>query len=324
MLIRPRRNRKNPIIRSMLQETSLDIKDLIAPFFVIDGKDKIEPIEKMPGIFRYTIDTLIEEIEHVHRKGIQTIALFPALDQTKKSHLANEAYNPEGLIPRAIRAIKKALPSICLIADIALDPFTEHGHDGIISQNQEILNDETVDILIRQALTFAEAGVDIVAPSDMMDGRIRKIRIALDNAGFINTSILAYTAKYASALYAPFRDAVKVNLAFGDKKTYQLNPANIREALLETKLDQEEGADMLLVKPATLYLDVLSKMKENAHIPVGAYHVSGEYAMVIAAASQGIIDPHQIFYESLLSIKRAGASFIFTYAYRHMFDFFGH
>ncbi|MDN3505562.1 MAG: porphobilinogen synthase [Rhabdochlamydiaceae bacterium] len=324
MLIRPRRNRKNPMIRALIQENHLNIHDIIAPFFLIEGDDKIEPIKSLPGISRYTLDKLIVEVASIHSRGIQSIAIFPALERNKRSKEASEAFNENGLIPSAIKLLKKHFPNLTVITDIALDPYTDHGHDGLTSDEGEILNDETIKVLVKQALVAAKAGVDAVAPSDMMDGRIKAIRSALDSHGYENTTIIAYTAKYASALYGPFRDAIKTKLAFGDKLTYQLNPANIKEALLETKLDQEEGADMLLVKPATFYLDVIAKMAQISHIPIGAYHVSGEYAMVQAAASQGMLDLHKTYHEALLSIKRAGGSFIFTYAYKEMLEFLGH
>jgi porphobilinogen synthase len=321
MLIRPRRNRKSATIRSLVAETNLHLNDLVIPFFIIEGKEKKEPIIQMPGIFRFTLDLLLKELQSIHAKGILAIALFPSIAKEKKDKEGSEALNSKGLIPTAVALIKKEIPSLCIITDIALDPFTSHGHDGLVSEQGEIENDKTIEVLVNQAVLHATAGVDIVAPSDMMDGRIGAIRKGLDLAGFSNTSILSYTAKYASSLYAPFRGALKVRLEFGDKKSYQMNPANVKEALLEAALDEKEGADMLMVKPASLYLDVISKIQERTLIPVGAYHVSGEYAMVALAHEHGLLNKHEVFYETLLAIKRAGASFIFTYAYQEMLHY---
>ena len=321
MLIRPRRNRKSATIRSLVAETNLHLNDLVIPFFIIEGKEKKEPIIQMPGIFRFTLDLLLKELQSIHAKGILAIALFPSIAKEKKDKEGSEALNSKGLIPTAVALIKKEIPSLCIITDIALDPFTSHGHDGLVSEQGEIENDKTIEVLVNQAVLHATAGVDIVAPSDMMDGRIGAIRKGLDLAGFSNTSILSYTAKYASSLYAPLRGALKVKLEFGDKKSYQMNPANVKEALLEAALDEKEGADMLMVKPASLYLDVISKIQERTLIPVGAYHVSGEYAMVALAHEHGLLNKHEVFYETLLAIKRAGASFIFTYAYQEMLHY---
>jgi porphobilinogen synthase len=274
----------------------------------------------MPGIFRLSIDLLLDKIEQLHGQGIQAVALFPVIDSSQRSEMAEEAWNPEGLIPRAIRAIKERIPGICVISDVALDPYTSHGHDGILDEKLEISNDATIEILARMAFVQAQAGVDFVAPSDMMDGRVHALREALDVNGFTNTGILAYSAKYASALYAPFRDAMQVNLQFGDKKTYQMDPANIREAMLETLLDEQEGADILMIKPALFYLDVIARLRQETQRPIAAYHVSGEYAMVMAAAQAGYLDASKVFYEALLSIKRAGANMIFTYAIDAVID----
>lgn len=323
MLVRPRRNRKNAAVRALTQESHLNINDLIAPFFIIEGSEKKDPIPTLPNIFRFTIDQLIQEVEEIHHRGIQSIALFPAIEATKKHPNGSEALNRKGLIPNAVRTLKREFPNLCIITDVALDPYTNHGHDGLIDEQGNILNDETIPILIEQACIAAESGVDIVAPSDMMDGRVEAIRRGLDQKGFQTTSICAYTAKYASALYGPFRDALQSNLSFGDKSTYQINPANTTEALLEARLDQQEGADMLLVKPATFYLDIITKIRQIAHIPVGAYHVSGEYAMVVAAHEKKMLDKYKTLFEALLSIKRAGASFIFTYAFREMLSILG-
>ncbi|MBP9841760.1 MAG: porphobilinogen synthase [Simkaniaceae bacterium] len=314
MFKRLRRNRKSPSIRALLQETSLSPADLVAPLFVTEGENLKEKIPKLPGIFRYSLDQLISVATQYHALGIQAIALFPHIDPALRNEEASEAYHPSGLIPRTLATLKRELPSLTLISDIALDPYTSHGHDGVLDATGWVDNDMTVDILVKQALSHAVAGADIVAPSDMMDGRIQCIREALDANGFPHVSILSYTAKYASSLYAPFREAINTKLSFGDKKSYQMDPSNAREALLEAAADEAEGADMLLVKPALPYLDIISKLRASTHLPIGAYHVSGEYAMVMAAQEMGMLDAHAVFYEQALSIKRAGADFIFTYA----------
>lgn len=316
--IRLRRNRKSEAIRNLIRETRLTPHDLVAPIFLIEGEKMRIPIPSLPGIDRLSMDWALKEAKEFHQSGIQSIVLFPVIDSALKNPEGTEGSNPEGLLARAIREIKFALPDLCVMADIALDPFTSHGHDGLVSEKGEILNDETVDKLIEMALMQARAGVDVVAPSDMMDGRIGAIREALDQEGFENVSILAYSAKYASSLYGPFRDALQVKLSFGDKKTYQMDPANSREALLEAYLDEEEGADILMIKPATLYLDVITRLREQTKRPIAAYHVSGEYAMVMAAQAQGWLDAEKVFYETLLSIKRAGADLIFTYAIKQL------
>jgi porphobilinogen synthase len=312
--LRLRRNRRTQAIRNLVEETELNAADLIAPFFLLDGQQLSTPIASMPGIERLSLDLLLPKIERLQENGIQSIAIFPTIDPAQKSNSAEEAWNPNGLTARAIRTIKRDFPTLCLIADVALDPYTTHGHDGLVNAAGDILNDETIECLIRMALSQAEAGIDLIAPSDMMDGRIGAIRSALDEAGHTNVGLLAYSAKYASSLYAPFREAVNVRLQFGDKKTYQLNPANVREALLEAQLDEQEGADILMVKPALFYLDVISKLRAQTNRPIAAYHVSGEYAMVMAAAQAGYLDAPKVFFEALLSIKRAGADMIFTYA----------
>jgi len=318
--IRLRRNRRSPAIRNMICETHLTPHDLVAPLFVIDGEKTKVPILSMPGVERLSIDLLIKEVKELSKMGVQSIALFPVIDPSLKTVDGKEAWNIDGLMGRAIREIKFAVPEICIIADVALDPFTTHGHDGLVNEKGEIANDETVECLIQMALMQARAGADFVAPSDMMDGRVGAIRDALDEEGFENTGILAYSAKYASALYNPFRDALKVKLEFGDKKTYQMDPANVREALFEAALDEEEGADILMVKPASLYLDVITKLRDQTKRPIAAYHVSGEYAIVTAAHNAGFLDAGKIFYETLLSIKRAGADLIFTYAIKHVIE----
>lgn len=316
--IRLRRNRKSEAIRNMVRETHLTPYDLVAPLFVIEGEKNRVEIESMPGIERLSIDLAVKEAKELYKQGVQSVVLFPVIDPSLKTPEAQEAWNPEGLLSRAIREIKFALPDLCVMADVALDPFTSHGHDGLVNGKGEILNDQTVECLIEMALMQARAGIDFVAPSDMMDGRIGAIREALDQEGFENVGILSYSVKYASALYGPFRDALKVKLGFGDKKTYQMDPANYREALFEAALDEEEGADILMVKPATLYLDVIARLKEQTKRPIAAYHVSGEYAMVMAAHQAGWLNAEKVFYESLLSIKRAGADLIFTYAIKHV------
>ncbi len=304
----------------MVRETQLSSHDLVAPIFIVEGEKKRVAIESMPGIERLSIDLAVKEAKELHERGIQSVALFPVIDPSLKTIDASEAWNPDGLLARAIRELKFALPTLCLMADVALDPFTSHGHDGLTSENGEILNDPTIECLIQMSLMQARAGIDFVAPSDMMDGRVGAIREALDEEGFDGVGILAYSAKYASALYGPFRDALKVKLGFGDKKTYQMDPANSREALFEAALDEEEGADILMVKPATLYLDIIAKLREQTKRPIAAYHVSGEYSMVMAAHQAGWLDARKVFYETLLSIKRAGADLIFTYAIKQVLD----
>ncbi len=318
--IRLRRNRKTESVRKLLQETTLSPADLIAPFFLVEGEKTRIPIERMPGVERLSLDLLLKEANALHERGVQSICLFPVINPSLKTNEAEEAWNPNGLLARAIRTLKQELPALCIMADVALDPFTLHGHDGLVDEKGNILNDETVECLVRMSLMQAEAGVDFVAPSDMMDGRVAAIRKALDQYGYEQTSILAYSAKYASALYAPFREALNVQLQFGHKKTYQMDPANVREALLEAKLDEEEGADILMVKPATLYLDVIAKLRDQTHKPIAAYHVSGEYAMVMAAHQLGYLHAPTVFHETLLSIKRAGADLIFTYAIKQVIE----
>jgi porphobilinogen synthase len=318
--IRLRRNRKSEAIRKMVQETHLTPHDLVAPLFVIEGEKKRVPIESLPGVERLSIDLAVKEAKELHERGVQAVALFPVIDLSLKSPEGQEAWNPDGLLARTIREMKFALPSLCVMADVALDPFTSHGHDGLINEKGEILNDPTIECLIEMSLMQARAGIDFVAPSDMMDGRVGAIREALDEEGFDGVGILAYSAKFASSLYGPFRQAVNAKLSFGDKKTYQMDPANAREALFEAALDEEEGADILMVKPATLYLDIIAKLRAQTMRPIAAYHVSGEYAMVMAAHQAGWINGPKVFYETLLSIKRAGADLIFTYAIKQILD----
>lgn len=298
----------------MVQETDLNASDLIVPLFVVEGSRTSLPISSMPGIYRWSLDLLLKKVESLISAGIEAIALFPTIDLSLRSLSAEEAWNPNGLIPRAIQTLKERFPQLCIFSDVALDPYTSHGHDGIASETGEILNDETVECLIQMALVQAASGVDFIAPSDMMDGRIKAIREALDTNGHLNVGILSYSAKYASSLYAPFREAVNVNLQFGDKKSYQLNPANRREAILESLLDEQEGADMLMVKPALFYLDVIAALRKETHRPIAAYQVSGEYSMIMAAAQAGYLNAADVFSEALVSIKRAGADLILTYA----------
>jgi porphobilinogen synthase len=310
---RPRRNRKSKAVREMLSETKLSVSDFVYPVFIMDGNNKEEEIPSMPGITRKTIDVLLSELEEVVKLGILAIAPFPAIAEELKDSKATLSYADDGLVQRAVRQIKEKFPQLLVMTDVALDPFNADGHDGIVSATGEILNDETVEVLCKMAVSHGKAGADFVCPSDMMDGRIGAIREALDGAGLENTSIMAYSAKYASAFYGPFRDALGSAPKAGDKKTYQMDPANVREAMLEVSLDIEEGADAVMVKPALPYLDVLSKVADTFDIPVSAYQVSGEYAMIVAAAQNGWLDRKAVVLESLLSIKRAGARFIWTY-----------
>ncbi|QUV83845.1 porphobilinogen synthase [Chloracidobacterium aggregatum] len=310
---RPRRNRRTEAIRRMVRETSLTPAHLVAPLFVVDGDRERQPIPSMPGCERLSIDLLLEKCQQLADLGIGGIALFPALPTYKKDKTASEATNPDGLFPRAVSAVKEQVPELTIFTDVALDPYSCDGHDGLVSETGEILNDETVEVLARMAVLHARAGADYVAPSDMMDGRVGAIREALDVEGFPNVGIMAYSAKYASAFYGPFRDALDSAPKFGDKKTYQMDPANVREALREVRLDLAEGADMVMVKPALAYLDVIRAIWEISDVPITAYQVSGEYAMVKAAAERGWIDGDRVMLEILLAIRRAGADVIFTY-----------
>lgn len=315
-MTRPRRNRRTSAIRSMVRENILSPADLILPmFFHEDAEDT--PIPSMPGVTRWSLASLVREAGEAHALGIPAVVLFPKIEDSLKTPLAEESFNDNGLVPRAIRALKAAHPTLCIITDVALDPYNSEGHDGIVQRNEkgtlEILNDETVDVLCSQALSHARAGADIVAPSDMMDGRVAAIREALDDEDFINVSILSYTVKYASAFYGPFRGALDSAPKDGDKKTYQMDPANTREALRETLLDEAEGADILMVKPAGLYLDVIAKVRETSTLPIAAYQVSGEYLMLKSASASGWLDEKAIVLESLIAIKRAGADMIMTY-----------
>lgn len=314
LIQRPRRNRKMEALRDLVQETHLLPHQLVAPLFVVEGVQQKQPISSMPGIYRYSIDYLIKEVEELLSLGIRAVDLFTAIDPSCKDASGSEALRPNALIYRAIKALKNEFPQLCVMVDVALDPFTDHGHDGLVNTKGEIDNDSTLKVLGQMSVLAAEAGADMVAPSDMMDGRVRFIRHCLDESGFVNVGILSYAAKYASSFYGPFREALSSAPKFGNKKTYQMNPANVREALREAALDEAEGADVLLIKPALSCLDVISKIRVQTTLPIAAYHVSGEYAMVIAAAERGWIDADAVFLESLLSIRRAGADFILTYA----------
>lgn len=319
MMIRPRRNRKNSLIRNLVRENSLQIDDLLAPLFVIEGKNKRIPIKSMPGQFRLSIDELVKEVKILKSLGINAVAIFPAVEDKLKTKDAKEAYNFSSLNQRAIKEIKNKVPDMLVMTDIALDPYSSDGHDGLVHpKTGEILNDETIDILCRMAITQAKAGTDIVGPSDMMDGRVGAIRSALDESGFQHVSIMSYTAKYASAFYGPFRDALDSAPKKGDKKTYQMDFANVREALREAYLDEMEGADILMVKPGLPYLDVLAEIRRNTTLPLAVYNVSGEYAMIKAAAEKGWLDGEKCMVEMLTSFKRAGADIILTYFAREM------
>ena len=314
-LTRKRRLRYTQSIRDLVAENTLNSSDLIWPVFVLEGENRRESIKSMPGVYRLSQDLLIEKLAKLYSMGLKAVALFPVVTAEKKSELAEEAYNSDGLVQRTIRKIKSALPDILVISDIALDPFTIHGQDGLIDESGYVLNDETVEVLCKQAVSHARAGVDIVAPSDMMDGRILKVREALESYGYINTSILAYSAKYASCFYGPFRDAVGSagNLGKSTKENYQMNPANGKEALDEIAMDIDEGADMVMVKPGLPYLDIIKSASETFNTPVFAYQVSGEYAMLQSAIDNGFLDEKKAILESLLCFKRAGCDAILTY-----------
>ncbi len=312
---RMRRSRRTPALRRLVAETTLSSADFIYPVFVLDGKGRSEDVPSMPGISRKSIDLLLEELAEVDSLGIPAVALFPVIDADKKSLDGAECANPDGLVQRTVRAIRKAYPGLAVMTDVALDPYTTHGQDGIIDDDGYVLNDVTVDMLVRQSLSHAEAGADIVAPSDMMDGRVGAMRKALEETGHINTVILAYAAKFASSFYGPFRDAVgsAANLGSGDKSTYQVAPSNSDEAVREVALDIAEGADLVMVKPAMPYLDIVRRVKDTYGVPTFAYQVSGEYAMLKAAAQNDWLDERSTVLEALLSIKRAGANGILTY-----------
>lgn len=312
MNIRPRRNRKSHWIRSMAEETHLSVNNLIYPIFLKDGKNIKEEIHSLPNNFRWSIDLLLEELETCLKLGIQCIDLFPVVEEHLKDSIGSYSTAEDNFYLKAIRTIKETFPELTIMTDVALDPYSSDGHDGLVKDGQ-ILNDETLPLLSKMAVAQAQAGADIIGPSDMMDGRVRSIREALDKNGCFQVSIMSYTAKYASAFYNPFRDALDSAPKFGDKKTYQMNPANRREALLEASLDAEEGADMMMVKPALCYLDVIADLKRNFTIPITAYNVSGECAMVYAASKNNWLDYNAVVYEMLMSIRRAGADGILTY-----------
>jgi porphobilinogen synthase len=313
--VRMRRMRKDEFSRRLMREHRLTTDDLICPVFIIDGKNRTEPVDSMPGVLRYTVDKLLRYAETCLQAGIPALALFPAVERRLKTVDGREAVNPKGLVPRAVAALKKRLPELGLITDVALDPYTTHGQDGVIDARGYVLNDETIATLERQALTCAAAGVDIVAPSDMMDGRIGAIRAALDKKRYIHTRIMAYSAKYASGFYGPFRDAVGSSKQLGksDKRSYQMDPANSNEALWEVGLDLQEGADMVMVKPGMPYLDIIRRVKDQYMAPTYVYQVSGEYSMLKAAAGNGWLDERHCALEALLAFKRAGADGILTY-----------
>ncbi len=311
--LRMRRNRKSPWARALVRENTLNVGDLIWPLFVIEGNNRSEAVASMPGVSRWSVDLLMKQAEAAAALGIPAIALFPNTDRDLRTEDADEAFNPNNLVCRAVRAIKKAVPEIGVMCDVALDPYTSHGHDGLL-RHGHIVNDETVAALVKQAMLQVEAGCDIVAPSDMMDGRIAAIRDALEAAGHQNTQIMAYSAKYASAFYGPFRDAVGSSATLsGDKKTYQMDPGNSDEAMREVALDLAEGADMVMVKPGMPYLDIVSRVKREFGVPTFAYQVSGEYAMIMAACNNGWLDHARVVQESLMSFKRAGADGVLSY-----------
>jgi porphobilinogen synthase len=312
---RMRRLRKQDFTRKLVAENSLTASDLIYPMFVLEGVNKKEVVSSMPGVERLSIDLLVKEAHELVELGIPAIALFPVTPIQAKSLCASEAYNPEGLAQKAVRAIKQAIPNIAVITDVALDPFTSHGQDGLINEQGYVLNDETIEVLVKQALSHAQAGADIIAPSDMMDGRVGALRQALESHGFINTCIMAYSAKYASSYYGPFRDAVgsATNIKGGNKKNYQMDPANSDEAMREIALDLKEGADMVMVKPGMPYLDIVRRCKDEFKVPTFAYQVSGEYAMHKAAFANGWLNEDEVILESLIAFKRAGADGILTY-----------
>ncbi|MEM8567272.1 MAG: porphobilinogen synthase [Bacteroidota bacterium] len=313
MQIRPRRNRKTNAIRALVEETKLSTDDFIFPLFLMEEAKAKSEVESMPGINRLGIELMLKEVEHCLSLGIRTFDIFPVVEEGHKDKTATKSYDPDFFYLKALKRIKKTFPEACIMTDVAMDPYSSDGHDGLVSKEGKILNDETLQILGKMALAQADTGIDIIGPSDMMDGRVGYIREELDNNDFTEVSIMSYTAKYASAFYGPFRDALDSAPKSGDKKTYQMNPANIREALREADLDTDEGADFLMVKPALAYLDVIKALKSDYDHPIAAYNVSGEYAMVAAAAEKGWLDRTAVMNEILLSIKRAGADIILTY-----------
>lgn len=309
---RPRRNRKSEAIRLMVEETTVTVNDLIFPLFLVEGSNKRVEVASMPGIFRLSADLMLKEIEECLKLGIKAFDVFPAVEDRYKDKTATKSYDDTFFYLRALKEIKKQFPEACIITDVAMDPYSSDGHDGFV-QEGKIINDQTLSILGKMALAQAATGIDIIGPSDMMDGRVGYLRDALDKNGFSEVAIMSYTAKYASGFYNPFRDALDSAPKFGDKKTYQMNPANRREALIEAELDTQEGADFLMVKPALAYLDVIRLLKDNSALPIAAYNVSGEYSMIKAAALKGWLDGERVMKETLLSIKRAGADVILTY-----------
>ena len=309
---RPRRNRKSEAVRAMVEETRVTTDDLIFPLFLLDGKNQKVEVASMPGIFRFSTDLMLKEVEECMKLGIRAFDIFPAVEDQYKDKTATKSYDPNFFYLRALREIKKQFPEACIMTDVAMDPYSSDGHDGLVKDG-EILNDETLEILGKMALAQADTGIDILGPSDMMDGRVGYLRDVLDKNGFTQVSIMSYTAKYASGFYNPFRDALDSAPKFGDKKTYQMNPANRTEALIEAELDTQEGADFLMVKPALSYLDIIRLLKDNSSLPIAAYNVSGEYSMIKAAALKGWLDGERVMKETLLSMKRAGADIILTY-----------
>lgn len=317
---RLRRNRLDLSRRALVQETEIASHHLIAPLFIVEGQNKKESIEHMPGVYRYSTDLACQEAQKLHEHGVAAVLLFPVVSPNHKDLRASEATRNDHFFLQAISQIKESCPTLCIMTDIALDPFTSHGHDGIVDSTGSIMNDETVAILQKMALLHAQSGADYVAPSDMMDGRIEAIRSYLDENGFNYTGIMAYSAKYASAFYGPFRECLGSTLKFGDKKSYQMSPHNIREAITESLQDEAEGADILLIKPASHYLDVVHALRERSDLPIAAYHVSGEYATLHAAAKAGILDLDRALMEHMISIRRAGADIIITYAAGYLLE----
>lgn len=313
MMIRPRRNRKSAAVRALVEETKVTTDDLIFPLFLLEDPKKKLEVNSMPGIYRLGLDHMLKEIEECLQLGVKAFDIFPVVEESHKDKMATKSHDSSFFYIKALKEVKQRFPEACVMTDVAMDPYSSDGHDGIVDNNGKILNDETLEVLGKMALTQAEAGIDIIGPSDMMDGRVGYIREILDDNGFAETSIMSYSAKYASAFYGPFRDALDSAPKSGDKKTYQMNPANQREALIEADLDAMEGADFLMVKPALAYLDVIKLLKDNFDLPIAAYNVSGEYAMITAAAQNGWLDRTPAMNEMLLSIKRAGADIILTY-----------
>ncbi|HEY6236129.1 MAG TPA: porphobilinogen synthase [Candidatus Elarobacter sp.] len=313
LVARPRRLRSSAAMRALVRETQINRDGLVQPLFVVDGRDVVQPIGSMPGVSRYSIDAVVRECRELDATGVRAVLLFGIPDAAQKDAYATINHDPNGIVQRAACAIKEALPKLLVIADLCNCEYTDHGHCGVLDDDGDVDNDRTLDVLAKTALTYARAGVDIVAPSDMMDGRVAAIRSALDDDGFTKTAIMSYAAKYASAFYGPFREAAESTPSFGDRRTYQMDPANVREALKEVQLDVEEGADVVMVKPAMAYLDVVRAVREMTDLPVAVYHVSGEYAMLKAAAERGWIDEDRAVDESLTAMTRAGADVIITY-----------